>query len=96
MTIYMISWFGLVDLDYVGIPLGVFRTKDEAIRSTDNIGPDLCHDGTITLYRISIPGFFIGAIPEMKWQYRTKYDSADNKIGVLSNQTTIDRDNPDN
>jgi len=84
MTIYLLSWFGLVDLDYVSIPIGAYRTEEDAIESAENIGPGEHPDGSITVFKCSFPGKFIGAIPIRRWDYKTLYDSADNKCARLS------------
>ena len=91
MNIFMLGWFGLVDLDYVGIPLGVYRTEEEAIEDAHNIGPpDLCQEGTLTVYRSLLPGRFIGSIPVKKWDYRTYYDDSDNRCAALTEKQLPD------
>lgn len=71
MTIYMVSWCGLLDLDTVDIPLGAYRTEPEATDSVLNIGPFEYRDGIITVYRTWFPGRFIGGVPIKRWGYQT-------------------------
>lgn len=84
MTIFMLGGCGLVDLDLVSIPLGVFRTEEEGADAAHNIRPGVFRKGTITLYRTQFPGFFIGAIPIMKWGYETFFDESGIRRSKLS------------
>ena len=84
MTIYLLSWFGLVDLDHISIPIGAYGTLGQAIRAVQNIGPREHPDGSITIFQCYFPGKFIGAIPMKRWDYETFVDSADNDCVQLS------------
>lgn len=90
MRIFMLGWCGLVDLDRMNIPLGVFRTEEEAMEATRNIGPDMCSKGVVTLYRTAFPGFFMGAIPIMDWRYETFFDESEIERGKLSDLKIIE------
>ncbi len=88
MQIFMLGWQGLGDTN--GVPLGCFRTEKDGVEAAHGIGPDLCGGGTITLYRTWFPGFFMGAIPVMKWDYEICYNQCGIKRGRLSNLRIIE------